>query len=176
MAELAIPMLVASTALTATSQIMRGQEEARTAEFQRSQYISQQEQLKVQEETTKIAAAQAEAKRRNELTSSLEAISTIRSGRGVGGSSPTGMAIFDSIVSGAEGDISTERFNYLSRADVLRQNSETAGQAASMAGRKAQYSLLSGYLGAASTAADAGFRYASLERYGRARPGFGAGG
>jgi hypothetical protein len=54
------------------------------------------------------------------------------------------MAIFDKTVSDAEGDIATERVNYLTRADL----SERAGI---MAERKARTSLLAGQIGAAST-------------------------
>jgi hypothetical protein len=118
---------VGGSALSAAGSLMAGQEKSNAAEIQ-----SQQQ---------KTAAAQAEAQRRDELTSSLETISAIRAGRGVGSQSPTGLAIFDEITANAERDIGIEKSNYLTRADMSRQ-------AAEMSGRKAKTALLAGYLGA----------------------------
>jgi hypothetical protein len=73
------------------------------------------------------------------------------------------MAILDSITGNVERDIGTERFNYLSKADASRMASENAGLTAAMAGRKAQTSLLAGYLNAGSTLASGGFKMASYK-------------
>lgn len=129
---------VGGSALAASGSIMAGQEKSRAALFE-------QQQLKIQEQQGKTAAAQAEAQRRDELTSSLETISAIRAGRGVGSQSPTGLAIFDEMTANAERDIGIEKSNYLTRADMSRQ-------AAEMSGRKAKTALLAGYLGAGEAA------------------------
>ncbi len=156
---MATAALVGGTALSATSQIMKGREESTAAAFERQQLLTQQEQYKIQEGQQRTAAMQDETRRRNELTSNLETIQAMRAGRGVGLSSPTGMAILDSVTEGAEGDIRTSRLNFLERADSARIAGEYSGGAAVMAGRKARMSLISGYLGAASTVASAGFKY-----------------
>lgn len=129
--------MVAGTAAQGVSQIMQGNAQSQAAQFE-------QQQLKVQEQQTRTAAEQAEARRREELTANLETIQSIRAGRGVGTNSPTGMAILTDTTHDAERDIVSERSNYLTKADL-------SSRAAEMAGRKAQTSLLAGYLGAAST-------------------------
>jgi hypothetical protein len=151
-------MLAGSAALSAGGQIMAGNEKARAAEFEQQQLYGQQQQLKIQEENTRIQATQLEARRREELASSMETVQSIRAGRGVGQASPTGMAIFDSLVGNAERDIFTERFNVLSKADQSKRAAENAGLAAEMAGRKAKTSLLAGYLGAGETVLSAGYK------------------
>lgn len=163
MAQLAIPALIASTALTAGSQVMAGQERSRAAAFEQQQLLGQQEQLRVQAENTRIAADQAEARRREGLVSNIESIQSIRAGRGVGSASPTGMAILDSIITNAERDIGTERYNYLTKADQSRMEAENTGLAASMAGRKSKTSLMAGYLDAAGTVASGAFKYGSMK-------------
>jgi mannitol-specific phosphotransferase system IIBC component len=150
--EVAIAGMVIGTATAATGQIMKGQEEARSAEFEA-------QQQKVQRETLAIQAKQDEAKRRNELTSSLETIQAIRAGRGVGESSPGGMALFDQITSSAERDISTSRFNFAQRGEQSRQLSEFSRD-------RAQTSLLAGYLGAGSTVASSAYQYGRIKKFG----------
>jgi hypothetical protein len=166
MAQLAIPALIASTALTAGSQIMAGQEKSYAAKFEQQQLLGQQDQLKAQADNTRIAADQAEARRREGLVSSIESIQSIRAGRNVGSASPTGMAILDSLIGNTERDIGTERFNLLSKADQSRMAADNAGLAATMAGRKARTSLMAGYLDAAGTVAGAGFKYATYAKGG----------
>jgi hypothetical protein len=163
MAALAIPALIASTAITAGSQVMQGQARAEAAAFEQQQLLGQQEQLRVQAENTRIAADQAEARRREGLVSNIESIQSIRAGRGVGSASPTGMAILDSIIGNAERDIGTERYNYLAKADQSRMESDNAGLASTMAGRKARTSLMAGYLDAAGTVASGAFKYGSFK-------------
>ena len=141
---LAMPLLIASSLLSATGSIMRGIEESNAASFQ-------QQQLKIQEQQTRTAAQQAEARRREELTSNLETIQTIRAGRNVGLTSPTGTASMESIIGAGERDILTERINYRSRADALRMGAE-------MAGNRAGYSLLAGGLGAGASLTGTGYR------------------
>lgn len=129
---------------------MAGQESSRAAEFEN-------QQLKIQSETAKIAADQAEAKRRSELVSSLETIQAIRAGRGVGAGSPTGAAIYGGAIDDEERNIATERFNYLQKSDISRRAAEMASRKARtslLAGDlTAQSELLSGYSRAASTIA-----------------------
>lgn len=137
--------LAAGTALTATSQIIQSREQSKAAAFEA-------DQLRTQEQQYRIAAAQDEARRRDELTSNLETIQAIRSGRGVGQASPTGTAILDSITADEERDIGISKLNYLQRADMSRR-------LAGMSEGRARTSLLAGYLGAGATAADSLFRY-----------------
>lgn len=156
---LAIPALIASTVISAGSAIMQGQARSEAAAFEQQQLIGQQKQLLAQADNTRIAADQAEARRREGLVSNIEHIQSIRAGRGVGEGSPSGMAFLDSLISNTSRDISTERFNYLSKADQSRMEADNAGLAATMAGRKAQTSLMAGYLDAAGTVAGGGFKY-----------------
>ena len=127
---------------------MAGVETSRAAEFER-------QQLEIQAQTQHIAADQAEARRREELTSSLEHIQAIRASRGVGSNSPTGTAILTSAIDDEERAIATERFNHMQAADIARR-------AALMAGRKARTSLLAGDLTAASGLFSTASRAANL--------------
>lgn len=138
-APLAIAATVVGSAASAYSSVMQGKAQSEAALFE-------QQQLRVQEQQTRTAADQAEARRREELTQNIESIQAIRAGRGVGSNSPTAMAIFDDVYSDAERDITTERSNYLTKADL-------SSRAATMAGRKAKTSLLAGYLGGVSALA-----------------------
>lgn len=128
-----IGALVAGTATAAAGKVMAGYERSAAAEFEGQQY-------RIQEQQNRTAAAQAEAQRRNELTSNMEAIQAIRSGRGVGMGSPTGMAIMSNTISEAENDLMIERANYNQRADLARR-------AGIMSERKSKNSLIAGYLG-----------------------------
>ena len=139
MAQIAIPAMIAGTALQATSQYMAGREQARAA-------AHEEQQLRAAETNTRIAAAQDEAQRRSRLTDSLETIAVIRGGRGVGEGSPTGDAIYSSVIEDQERDISTSRYNFLSKADTFRLTAD-------MAKRKAQHSMLAGILGAGASVA-----------------------
>jgi len=160
---LIIPSLVGSTALTATSQVMAGNERSRAAAFESEQLKGQQTQLEVQAENTRIAADQAETARREGLVANMEHIQSIRAGRGVGEASPTGLAILDSLVGNTERDIGTERYNYQTKADGYRMSADNAALASTMSARKAKTSLIAGYLDAGSTVAGAGFKYASYK-------------
>ena len=143
--------LIAGTAMQAAGSVMKGVEQSKAAAFE-------EQQLKTQAQMYKTAAAQDEAKRREDLVSSLESIQAIQAGRGVGAASPTSMAILDNVSDKGERDIRTARINLLTRADQSRM-------AAEMAGDKAQVSLLSGFLGAGSAIADAGFKYNKIKTY-----------
>lgn len=136
--EMAIAAVVAGGAMQATGSIMAGQEKARSALFE-------QNQLQIQSQQAKTAADQSEANRRNALVSSLETIQAIRAGRGVGAASPTALAGIGGSIEETERNITAERSNYLTRADV-------SSRAASLAGTKAKTSLLAGYLGAGEAA------------------------
>jgi hypothetical protein len=128
--------------------MMAAREQAAAANFEA-------EQKKRQEQETRIAADQAETKRRNELTASLQTISAIRSGRGVGQQSPTALAILGNSVDEGETDVRTERLAYLSKADQYRMGAE-------MDRRKAKMSLVAGAVGAIGGLASAGQKIVTM--------------
>jgi hypothetical protein len=134
----AIPLALAvgGGALAAGATVLQGQEQARADVFDSTQYSRQEQEYK-------IAAAQTEARRREELTASLETIAAIRAGRGVGAGSPTEAAIFENVSQDEGRDIRTERLGYLTRAEQARL-------AATASRRKAKHSLLASYIGAGS--------------------------
>ena len=136
---IAIGATVAGTAMQAYGSAMAGREQSRTAEFEK-------QQLLVAEQQNRTAAMESEARRREELTASLENIQALRAGRNTGAYSPTGKAILTSTIEDVERDILIERANYLTRADLSRR-------AAEMASRRAKTSLLAGYLGAGEAVA-----------------------
>lgn len=144
MAELAIAALVVGTATAATGAVVAGTQQSRAAAFQ-------QDQLRLQAEANRTAAAQEEAKRRADLTSSMETIAAIRAGRGVGGGSPSGNAFLDNLITRSEGDIATAKTNLLTKADV-------ASRGATLAGQASDASLLGGYLTAATDIGTAAFK------------------
>lgn len=148
---LAIGASVAGTALSATGQIMAGREQARAAEFERQQY-------QISEEQNRTAAIQSEARRTDEMVSSMETIQALRAGRGVGAFSPTGRAILTSVQDDTAGEILTDKSNYLTKADLSRR-------AADMSARRGRTSLLAGYLGAGATAFSGGSKIASTYAY-----------
>jgi hypothetical protein len=128
----AMPLLGAG--ISAFGSIMQGRAQASAARFE-------QQQLRRQEQVLRTQASQAEARRREDLTASMETVMALRAGRGVGMGSPTGRAMFESV--DEERDIRTERLSYLMRADSARMG-------AVMAGQRARQSLMAGYLGAGS--------------------------
>jgi hypothetical protein len=127
------------SATSAYGSVRTGQEKYLDAQFER-------EQLQIAAQQNKIAAAQAEAGRRQDLVSSLETIQAMRAGRNTGTYSPTGRAILANVVDDAESDIITERVNYMQRADLNRR-------ASFLAERKGKASLLAGNLGAVESVA-----------------------
>jgi hypothetical protein len=150
--EIAVAGMVGGTALKAYGDIRKGQEEARSAEFEA-------QQLAIQQETLRIASKQDETKRRNELTSSLETIQAIRAGRGVGAASPGGMALFDAITENAERDISTSKFNFAQKGEQARLLETTSRE-------RGKTSLLSGYLNAGADIAGGVSSYARITKFG----------
>lgn len=144
MAQLAIPLAILGTVTQAAGTMMAAREQSAAARFEA-------EQQKRQEQETRIAADQAETKRRDELTASLQTLAALRAGRGVGQQSPTGLAILNSTVEDGETDTRTERLSYLTRAEQFRMGSE-------MNQRKAKMSLIAGTVGAVSGLASAGGR------------------
>jgi hypothetical protein len=139
--------LVGGTAASAGSQLMAAGQQSAAAEFESQQYAQQAQ-------AAKTAAMQDETARRSELTSNLESIQAIRAGRGVGSSSPTAMAIFDSGIAKSEDDIAASKANYAAKADLSQR-------ASILSEKKASTSLLAGNLGAFSTVANAAFKYGS---------------
>ena len=137
--------LAVGTALSAGGQIMAAQEQSRGAAFE-------QQQLNNQAQVERTAADQEEARRREELTSQLGTMQTLRAGRGVGMSSPTGMAILNSVAEDGTRDAQQASLNYLMKADSSRMSAQMAGQ-------KSKYTLLGGYLGAGSTLAGGAYKY-----------------
>lgn len=151
MEPLLIGAAVAGGVTQAVGHSMAGREAATSAAFE-------QQQLQVQSQVAKTNADQAEARRREELTSNLETIMAIRAGRGVGSVSPTGEAIYTSAIEDEERNIATERANYLQKADMSRR-------AAELAGRKSRTSLLAGNLQAAGDIFNVGTRVAGIYNY-----------
>jgi hypothetical protein len=143
---ISLALAAAGGAAAAAGSAMEGRERSRAAAFE-------SQQLAREEQETRTAAAQAEARRREELTSSLETIQAIRTGRNVGSASPTGLAILDQTIQDESRDIRTERFNYLSRAEQARLSSR-------MARRKSKSLLTAGYVGAAADLATTGSKIA----------------
>jgi type II secretory pathway pseudopilin PulG len=144
---LAAVALIGSTAASAGSQLMAGNEKSSAAQFEAQQYTEQAA-------ATRTAALQDETARRRDLTSNLETIQALRAGRGVGASSPTAMAIYDSGISRSEDDIAASKANYAAKADL-------ADRASILSSRKSQTSLLAGDLGALSTIGSSIFKYAT---------------
>jgi hypothetical protein len=145
---IAIGALVAGTATSAAGSIISGGEKSRAAQFESQQYAQQAQ-------AAQTASIQDETQRRRQLLSSLETVMAMRTERGVGADSPTAMAIYDNGISMSEDDIQASKANYLAKADL-------AARASYLSQRKASTSLFAGYLGAASTIADAGFKGATL--------------
>ena len=143
---------LAGAGLSAYGSIKAGQEASRASMWQK-------QQLEVESKNAAIAADQTEARRREDLTSSLEAIAVLRAGRGVGAASPTGRAIYDSTVEDSERDIAIERFN-------TRQKIETNRQASYMLQRKAKASMLAGVLEAGSKIVQGVSIASSQQKYG----------
>lgn len=153
--EFALPaMMIAGTAAKGVGSVMAGREASRAAQFEK-------QQLEVSAQQNRTAALQAEARRTEELTSSLETIQALRAGRNTGAFSPTGRAILTSLTDDTERDIQTEKVNFAQRADL---NS----RAATMAGRKAKTSLLAGWLGAVEAGGDLATKGYSMQRFGKA--------
>jgi hypothetical protein len=148
-AALAPIALFASSAMTAVGAVMTGREQARAADFERQQY-------EIDAQVNRTAAAQEDARRREELVSALGTIQAVRAGRGVGMSSPTGMAILTSTASEQVRDAQQARLNNLVKADRSRI-------AASMSGSRARYSLLSGFVNAGTAIAGGAYQYSTLK-------------
>jgi hypothetical protein len=135
---------LAGTFAQSNAQRAAGRESAAAARFEAAQLENRKHELEVNESIQRTAADQAEARRTEELTANLETIQAIRSGRGVGLSSPTGQAIFQSTSEDVRRDIGIEKTNILNEADSTRRAAWSAGQEAGMARRKAKYSLYAG--------------------------------
>lgn len=146
---LTVAALAASTALQATGAVMAGREQARAAKFEAQQYA-------IQAQVERTAAAQAEARKREELTSALGTIQAVRAGRGVGLSSPTGMATLTTVASEMTRDARQASLNHLLKADQSRM-------AGALSGKKATYSLLSGLVDAGADIAGGLLNYKTLK-------------
>lgn len=146
--SLAIGSAVISGGVAATSKVMEGRERSLAADFEANNH-------EIQSQQAETRAAQNEADRRYELTTTLENIEVIRAGRGVGEGSPTGQTILTNLIEKEERNIATERLNDLQIADTSRR-------ASFLTRRKAKTSLLSGLIqGGASAAISAGRTYQS---------------
>jgi hypothetical protein len=141
---LAIGSAVIGGATSAVGSVMGGRERARAQAFE-------SEEARRRSDEFRIAGAQAETRRREQLTSSLETIMAIRAGRGVGEGSPTALASTGGIVEDESRDVRTERLNYLTRSEQQRLASD-------MLRRQSRMSLLSGYFSALGDIAGTGFR------------------
>lgn len=143
--ELILASMVVGTATQAAGSIMAGKEKADAAAFESQQYAIQRQQYET-------AAARDEAKRREELRSSIDTIMAIQAGRGVGGGSPTTNAILSDITESARSDILTSKTNLLTKADQSRMASD-------MAARRGRMALIAGDLGAVSAISSGVFKY-----------------
>jgi hypothetical protein len=150
---LAAAAAVVGGGANAVGSFMAGREKSRAEAFEASNLDAQAAELDRQSQEYQIAGAQTEARRREELTSSLETIMAIRAGRGVGEVSPTAAVIYDSTLSDERRDVRTERYNYLSKAEQARLSARNANLSAGLARKKAKTSLLAGYVGAVGAAA-----------------------
>lgn len=160
MAAIAPFAMLAGTAMSATSQVMQGMAQSRSANFEAMQLQNQQRDYEIRAQQERTAAAQDEARRRDELTGKLETIAAIRSGRGVGLSSPGGMAITDTVVRDDERDVATSRLNHLLRADSASRSALVSGMGSDVARERGRTSLLAGFLGAGSTIGSGIYSYA----------------
>lgn len=140
--------LIAGTALSAGGSFMKGREQSMAADFER-------QQLDVAAQQSRTAAAQTEARRREELNAQIGTLSTIWAGRGVGADSPTSRAIEDAVIAGKESQIMTERTNLLTKADQARMGS-------SFAARRSEMAAIAGVLGAGEKIAGGMFKYSRL--------------
>ncbi|MFK8251783.1 hypothetical protein [Ancylobacter terrae] len=140
--------LIVGTGLKAVGSVMAGREQARAAKFEQQQYG-------IQAQVERTAAAQAEARKREELTSALGTIQAVRAGRGVGMSSPTGMATLTTVASEMTRDARQASLNHLLKADQSRM-------AGALSGKKATYSLLSGLVDAGADIAGGVYDYSQL--------------
>ncbi len=154
MAQLALIATAAGGALNAAGTVMEGRERSRAAAFEAQQLSQQEKEHRIHEQEYRTAADQAEARRRENLTSSLETIAAIRAGRGVGQASPTAVAIYDSIIDDEERDARTERYNYLSKADRSRIAADQSRTAAGLARRRSKTSLIASYISAGAKVAE----------------------
>ena len=161
MAQAAVPLAIIGGGLSATSTIMEGRERSAAASFEAQQLEGRSGEYSRQEQEYRIAAAQTEARRREELTTSLETIAAIRAGRGVGAASPTGLTILENLSRDESRDIRTERLNYLTRAEQAKINAKNANTAAGLARRKSRMSLISSYVEAGAGLAKTGASIAS---------------
>lgn len=142
-------------AIQGASSIFAGREQARQA---KTQAAWQAQELKIQSEENKIAAAQDEAARRRELTYSLQTIEAIRAGRGTGSGSPTAATIQDDVTETASRDMRSSRLNFLRAAD---QSSRQAAFSLSEGNRAARSAQIGGLLGAVSAGINAGTKFRS---------------
>jgi hypothetical protein len=147
----AIASTAAGTATSVYGQQMAGAEAERSAKFEAQQLDRQSQAYMTQ-------AGQEEAKRRNDLESSLETIQAIRAGRGVGLDSPTGQAIMSSTTGRAEDDITTAKSNIFGRAS----NAELA---ASETRRRGSAAGLAADIGSLTTVASGLSKIATAGRY-----------
>lgn len=155
---IALGSMVAGTALKATGDQMAGQERSRAAAYE-------QQQMEANAQLTRTAALEDEARRRDDLNSSIGTILAIQAGRGVGLNSPTTKAIIGDVQERGEDAIHTSKLNLLSKADAYKTGAE-------MAGKKAKYSLIAGDL---ATGADIFSGIGSAARLGMRTGGTGLG-
>jgi hypothetical protein len=152
-------MLAGPMAATAGGTIMQAKAQGLAAQEQSQAALWEQRQHEIAEQQNRTAALQAEARRTEELNSSLETIQALRAGRNTGAYSATGRAILTSATEDTERDIAIERANFLSRADQNRI-------AAELSGRKSKTSLLAGQYAQAATYFAGASKMATMARGG----------
>jgi len=150
-------LTVAGAFMNAKNQRMQGLAQQRAAQYQAQQGRIQADYANIQEKQT-------EGQQRDALTTSLENISAIQAGRGVGTASPTATAISNNIIDRAERDVATSRLGYEAKKEALRSGatlSEQEGELAKQSGERAAWATMLG----------AGGQLFNLASYGRASRG-----
>jgi len=150
-----VGLTVAGAFLNAKNQRLQGRAQRNALQYKAQQQRAQAEYVNIQEKT-------AEAGQRDTLATSLEQISALQAGRGVGMASPTVGAINENIVDRAERDIASNKLTFEAKKDALRSGAQLAeqeGELAVKAGDRAAFATMLG----------AGSQLFNLYNYGRAQ-------
>jgi hypothetical protein len=145
-----IPLLAAGASIGGT--VMSAQAQGLAAQEQSQAALWEQRQHEIAEQQNRTAALQAEARRTEEMNSSLETIQALRAGRNTGAYSATGRAMLTSTIEDVMRDNAIERANFLSRADQNRIAAELSGRKSKTSLLAGQYAQVATYLTGASKA------------------------
>ena len=137
MAQAAIPLAIASTALSAGSSIMAGRSQAAALKTEAALNERQAKDVDLQ-------AMQASERRREELNATVAAFVANRAARGLSLDSPTGVAIERVLRRQSVRGEGVERLGYLNQGYAMRAGAAAKRKAATNANRM-------GYINAAGT-------------------------